>query len=425
MAQSVIEALLKSKIGLDANSIGADAIASVIYQRMADCGITDIANYLGKLQASSQEWEALIDSVIVPETWFFREPDSFAFLKHYVLSEWLPKNPQGILRVLSVPCATGEEPYSIAIALLEAGLNPANIHIDAVDISKKCLVKAQRAIYHQYSFRSNSRSFQEGYFQPSEAGYHLCEQVKCMVNFLHANLVDNDFLLGTPPYDIVFCRNLLIYFDNATKVHTIRILERLVNPQGLLFVGHAEAWLLFKTQFVSVRQDSVVAHRKSPACENVRKNHHPNPQKQDFTSKNIDVLNKRQLPNKNHSKFATQGRLNLPPQNPTAKDLKENLLETARNFANQGQLNEAAKLCNDYLNQNQVSIEAYLLLGQVQQAMAQNEQAEQSFQKAIYLQPTHEEALIHLALLREHQGNTDSANLLWQRIRRLTKDKHF
>ncbi|MEH2273138.1 MAG: CheR family methyltransferase [Nostoc sp.] len=118
MAQSVIEALLKSKIGLDANSIGADAIASAIYQRMADCGITDIAHYLGKLQVSSQEWEALIDTVIVPETWFFREPESFALLKHYVLSEWLPKNPQGVLRVLSVPCATGEEPYSIAIALV-------------------------------------------------------------------------------------------------------------------------------------------------------------------------------------------------------------------------------------------------------------------------------------------------------------------
>ncbi|MEH2174075.1 CheR family methyltransferase [Nostoc sp.] len=422
MAQSVIEALLKSKIGLDANSIGADAIASAIYQRMADCGITDIAHYLGKLQVSTQEWEALIDSVIVPETWFFREPESFAFLKHYVLSEWLPKNPQSVLRVLSVPCATGEEPYSIAIALLEAGLNPANIHIDAVDISNKCLLKAQRAIYHQYSFRSNSQSFQERYFQPTEAGYHLCEQVKCMVNFLHGNLVDTDFLLGTPPYDIVFCRNLLIYFDSVTKVHTIRVLERLVNPQGLLFVGHAEAWLLFKTQFVSVRQDSVVVHRKSPRCENIRKNHHPNLQKQDFTSKNIDVLNKRQLPNKNHSKFAAQARLNLPPQNPILpKDLKINLLETARNLANQGQLNEAAKLCNDYLNQNQVSIEAYLLLGQVQQAMAQNEQAEQSFQKAIYLQPTHEEALIHLALLREHQGKTGSANILWQRIHRLKK----
>jgi chemotaxis protein methyltransferase WspC len=102
-----------------------------------------------------------------------------------------------------------------------------------------------------------------------------------------------------------------------------------------------------------------------------------------------------------------------------------NLLETARALADQGRLNEAVKLCNDYLNQNQVSTEGYLLLGQVQQAMAENERAAQSFQKAIYLQPTHEEALTHLALLKEHQGDVDNANLLWQRIHRLTKDKQF
>ena len=424
MAQSVIEALLRSKIGLDANSIGADAIASTIYQRMADCGITDIASYLGKLQVSSHEWEALIDSVIVPETWFFREPESFAFLKNYVLSEWLPKNPRAILRVLSVPCATGEEPYSIAIALLEAGLNAINIHIDAVDISKKCLLKAQRAIYNQYSFRSNSQSFQDSYFQPTEAGYHLCEQVRGMVNFINGNLADPAFLADTPLYDVVFCRNLLIYFDLTTKERTIQILERLLRPEGLLFVGHAEVWLLFKTQFVSVRQHSVVAHRKSKAGENVRKNHHLNLHRQGITGKNIDVLNRRQLPKKNHSKFAAQEKLNVAPQNPIfPKDLKVNLLETARALADQGRLNEAVKLCNDYLNQNQVSTEGYLLLGQVQQAMAENERAAQSFQKAIYLQPTHEEALTHLALLKEHQGDVDNANLLWQRIHRLTKDK--
>ncbi|MEH2461799.1 CheR family methyltransferase [Nostoc sp.] len=424
MAQSVIEALLKSKIGLDANSIGTDAIASAISQRMADCGITDIANYLGKLQASTQEWEALIDSVIVPETWFFREPESFAFLKHYVLSEWLPANPQGVLRVLSVPCATGEEPYSIAIALLEAGLNPIKIHIDAVDISKKCLLKAQRAIYNQYSFRSNSRSFQESYFQPTESGYHLCEQVRCMVNFINGNLADPAFLADRPLYDVVFCRNLLIYFDLTTKDRTIQVLERLLRPEGFLFVGQAEAWLLLKTQLVSVRQYSVVAHRKSTAYENVRKNHHPNLQRQGLTGKNIDILNRRQLSKKTHSKFAAQERLNVAPQNPISpKDLKVNLLEIARALADQGRLNEAVKLCNDYLNQNQVSTEAYLLLGQVQQAMALNERAAQSFQKAIYLQPTHEEALTHLALLKEHQGDADSANLLWQRIYRLTKNR--
>ncbi|PHJ62609.1 chemotaxis protein [Nostoc linckia z18] len=418
MAQSVIEALLKSKIGLDANSIGADAIASAISQRMLDCGIGDIASYLGKLQASSQEWEALIDSVIVPETWFFREPESFTFLKHYVLCEWLPKNPQGVLRVLSLPCSTGEEPYSIAIALLEVGLNPTNIHIDAVDISKKCLLKAQRAIYHQYSFRGNTQLFQHRYFQLTEAGYHLCEQVRQMVNFIQGNLLDNNLLADTLPYDVVFCRNLLIYFDRPNKTRTIKFLEKLLTPEGLLFVGHAETGLLLNSYFVSVRQPLAFAYHKPLASHPVKhadicldnpvKNH----------------LFERKLPLKNiilpqHTKSHISAQTTKINTKISTQNLSDNLLETAKILADRGCLDEAIKLCNSYLRQNRASIEAYVLLGQMQQAMAQNEQAAQSFQKAIYLQPTHEEALTHLALLREHQGNIASANLLWQRIHRL------
>lgn len=426
MAQFVIEALIKSKIGLDANSIGADAIASVISQRMVDCGIADIANYLGKLQASSEEWEALIDSVIVPETWFFREPESFSFLKHYVLSEWLPRNPQGVLRVLSLPCSTGEEPYSIAIALLEAGLNPTNIHIDAVDISKKCLLKAQRAIYHQYSFRGNTQLFQQRYFQPSEAGYHLCEQVRSMVNFLHGNLLDSNLLLGTAPYDIVFCRNLLIYFDRATKIHTIKVLEKLLFPGGLLFVGHAETGLLLNSCFVSVRQPLAFAYHKAVAfgvgikesdtwggfCGKTTVNNRPLSDRKPYLT-NISPPR--------HSKPHMPGETTKINTKISTQNIPDNLLETAKILADRGCLDEAIQLCNSYLGQNRASIEAYVLLGQVQQAMAQNEQAAQSFEKAIYLQPTHEEALTHLALLREHQGNIGSANLLWQRIHRLKK----
>jgi chemotaxis protein methyltransferase WspC len=162
-----------SALLLDANSISSGAIANVIAQRMATCKITHISGYLGLLHKSPQEGEALIDSVIVPETWFFREPESFTLLKYYILSEWLLTKLQRVLRVLSVPSATGEEPYSIAIALLEAGLTAAKVHIDAVDISKQCLVKAQRAIYDQYSFRGNSLSFQGHYFQPTDSGYRL------------------------------------------------------------------------------------------------------------------------------------------------------------------------------------------------------------------------------------------------------------
>ncbi|MEH2066903.1 MAG: CheR family methyltransferase [Nostoc sp.] len=413
--QSVIEALLKSKIGLDVNSIGYGAIASAIYQRMADCGIKQMSSYLAHLQDSPQEWDILIDSVIVPETWFFREPESFTFLKHYVLSEWLPKKPQGVLRVLSVPCATGEEPYSIAIALLEAGLTSAQFHIDAVDISKQCLLKAQRAIYDNYSFRGKHLFFQERYFELTNSRYRLRESVKNLVNFINANLANPHFLINTQVYDVVFCRNLLIYFDTATKEQTIRILERLLIEGGLLFVAHAEAALLMKTQFVSVRQSPAVAYKKLSNHENVVEKTYTIPS-------NYKSTIEPQLPTQNCYQFPVENKVEVPLEKPVAaNNLNPDLLELAKTAANRGCLDEAVQLCNDYLNQNQMNAEAYVLLGQVQQAMGDNEQAAQYFHKAIYLKPNHEAALTHLALLKEQQGDRISANLLWQRIYRLQR----
>ncbi|WP_445633696.1 protein-glutamate O-methyltransferase [Nostoc sp. DSM 114161] len=418
MAQSVIEALLRSKIGLDVNSIGSAAIASAIYQRMADCGINQMSSYLEHLQDSPQEWDILIDSVIVPETWFFREPESFAFLKRYVLSEWLPKKPQGVLRVLSVPCATGEEPYSIAIALLEAGLTPAQFHIDAVDISKQCLLKAQRGIYDNYSFRGNHLSFQERYFQSINSKYHLRSSVQTLVNFINGNLANPNFLVNTQLYDVVFCRNLLIYFDSTTKEQTIRILEKLLIEGGLLFVAHVEAALLMKTQFFSMHQSSAVAYKKLSNHQNfVEKNY-------TIPSSYKPTINP-QLSTQKRYTFPIKDRVEVPPQKPiAANNPNTDLLDLAKTAADRGCLDEAVQLCNDYLNENQMNAEAYVLLGEVQQAMSHNEQAAQSFRKAIYLQPGHKAALIHLALLKEQQGDKVSASLLWQRIYRLQHQKN-
>ncbi|MFM7370966.1 MAG: CheR family methyltransferase, partial [Sphaerospermopsis kisseleviana] len=125
------------------------------------------------------------------------------------------------------------------------------------------MLTAKRGIYNQYSFRGNPLSFQERYFQRYETGYHLHEQIKSTVNFHQGNLAKPDFWIGMPTYDIVFCRNLLIYFDMTTKERTIRILERLLNPTGLLFIGHAEAGLLMQSRFAPIRHLLAFAYRKS------------------------------------------------------------------------------------------------------------------------------------------------------------------
>jgi chemotaxis protein methyltransferase WspC len=411
LVQIAIEALLRQKIGLDVASIGSSAIARAVRQRLAATANRDLQTYLNHLHTSPEELQELIELAIVPETWFFRDREPFKFLGSYVISEWLPIHQGGILRVLSVPCSTGEEPYSIAIALMEAGLAAKNFHIDAVDISKKSLIKAQRAVYSKNSFRGHNLDFREHYFQQVGDEFQLCESIRSTVNFLHGNLLDFTFSVDNN-YHVIFCRNLLIYFDNSARKQTMHILDGLLAQKGILFLGHAETGEILPDRFVPVSHSLAFAYRKVE--------HQPQ-------SKVVEVGLEDHLWRKQITLPQAQVSNNLMqdvsryPSHTSDRPTQPSLLETARTLADRGQLDEAATLCEKYLSQNRVSAEAHLLLGEVCQAMGKDEQAEECFNKTIYLEPNNYEALIHLALLKERRGDFSSAEVIRQRIQRLHK----
>lgn len=440
MPQIIIENLLRQAMGLDASTIGSSIITRAIERRMVEVNLPNMASYLEQLQASTEEMQALIESVIIPETWFFRDREPFNFLRKYVTSEWMPSQSKNkftspILRILSIPCSTGEEPYSIAIALLEAGLQPKSFHIDAVDISHYSLAKAKRAIYTKNSFRSSDLTFRDRYFETRADGYKLCESVANTVNFIQGNLLKDDFLSNKPAYDVIFCRNLLIYFDDSTKKQAIKTLNRLLTEQGLLFVGHSETRQILASGFVGVRHPLAFAHRKAEKPEPL--GILPIPTLTTYTPLKIPApslnhtlfpTNNRQ-PSLNHNFFPANNRQpSLSPslnnqQSATAIRLQakeqQSLLQNAKDLADQGQLNEAVKLCEAYLMQDPLSAEAYLLCGQVYQAMGNQEEAEKHFQKAVYLDPNHYDALFHLALIKEHQGELKQAEIIRQRVQRI------
>ena len=170
MAQTAIVALLGHTIGLNPEAVGAETIARAVRQRLAQCGTSDVQTYLKRLQTSEQELHALIDEVVVPETWFFRDQMPFAYLGRYVMAEWFPSHQHAALRVLSLACSSGEEPYSIAMALLETGLAPQHFRIDAVDISHKALRWAQCAVYGSHSFRGDDLVFRGAISSPARKG---------------------------------------------------------------------------------------------------------------------------------------------------------------------------------------------------------------------------------------------------------------
>ena len=235
---------LKERIGLDVTSVGPAIIERAVRQRSTANHALTADDYWHRLQGSRDEQQALIEAVIVPETWFFRYPESFATLAKLAATRLAQINNLRALRILSLPCSTGEEPYSIAMALLDAGLKPHQFKVEGMDVSPLSVEKARRAVYGKNSFRGQDIEFRERYFTAENEGYRLDERVLDQVRLQVGNLLDPTLLANEPAYDFVFCRNLLIYFDLPTQQQVFEVLKRLTHVDGVLFIGPAEGSLL-------------------------------------------------------------------------------------------------------------------------------------------------------------------------------------
>jgi chemotaxis protein methyltransferase WspC len=416
MAQATIVALLRHTMGLSSEAIGAETIARAVRQRMAQCGASDVQTYLARIQTSEQELHALIDEVVIPETWFFRDQIPFAYLGRHIIAERFPSHQHGVRRVLSLACSTGEEPYSIAMALLDTGIAPQHFRIDAVDISRKALHWARDAVYGGHSFRGDDLVFRERYFERSHEGYRICERVRDMVTFMHGNVLDADLLADQEPYDAIFCRNMLIYFDEAARSRAMKLLDRLLAPEGLLFVGYAEMGLFLASGYVPVRYPRAFAYRKAGARH--ERPHPPQnlspapPRTRDDSRQQPVSPHVLQRPANPTAPGAVSGQLSSPG------DAQAPALAAARRLADQGELEAATTLCEAFMRAHGPSAEAFVLLGLIRQAAGNAAQAEHCFGRAVYLQPDHYEALIHLALMLEHRGETAMATVVRQRAQR-------
>lgn len=409
MVISKIATLLSQTIGLDSEIVSSSRMTRAAETRRIDCKLPDLESYWARLQTSAAELEELIELSIVPETWFFRDGKPFDCLKTYVTSEWLPKPTRNKLQLLSVPSSTGEEPYSMAISLLEVGLQPQQFAIDAIDISHCALAKAKRGIYTKNSFRGDVWHARAQYFQTTDNGYELCQSVRQLVNFRQGNVM-TDLGLIQKQYDIIFCRNLLIYLGSAACSQVLAEIDRLLIPGGLLFVGGSETGKIIAPQYVSLRQPFAFAYRKSAPNLDRSSKFLPQlvtPIKPSLTVKNAAPPDLQQIESSNS------------PANSNPQSLPDFDLPTVRKLADRGRIAEAIELCQTYLGDRPTSAAAYILLGELYQANRQQVQAEQSFQRAIYLEPNSYAALVHLALSKENQGDAVGANIIRQRIGRL------
>ena len=417
MPQTEIELLLKKRMGLDAASIGRSCIERAVAQRMAACDVKKAEEYAGLVAGSEEELQELIEAVVVPETWFFRNREAFSALAQLAITEWLPANPSGTVRMLSIPCSSGEEPYSMAMAMVDAGVPLEHVHIDAVDISALSLQSAEAGFYRRNSFRGASLEFRDRHFTARMDGHHIHKDIQRLVHFRKKNLLDEGFLVGNPPYDFIFCRNLLIYFDQETQDRAVNTLTRLLSGRGVLFIGPSESGLFLRHDFVSAKIPLAFAFRKSsglrraqhPQTERPRKKAPGLPRAVAPPTKSLTLTPALKKPAVS-SKIA----------HPAAKAALP-LLDAAAKLADEGRLSEAAQLCDEHLREHGSSAQAYYLLGLVRDTASQPDEARKFYRKALYLDPEHSEALLHSAFLAQKCGDESGARALMERARRVNK----
>ena len=400
--------MLQQRIGLKADATDARAIPRAVRAHMAERGIADPSAYVDDHLSTDAVLEQLAEKLVVLETWFFRDVEPFVYLGKYILSQWLPDRPTRPLRILSAPCSTGEEPYTVAMTLLDLGLAPTQFEIDGVDISTLALNRAQSGTFGENSFRTRDVSFKQRYFTEANGNYTLVSHVRDKVRFHQGNIINHPPAIAGRRYDVIFCRNLWIYLDRESQQRCRSVLDNLLQKDGLLFTGAAETGLIGE-HYESVRHPCSFAFRKGTSSPSLSAATPPAAQKLGSTS-HRQTRSGPKGPRRNQA-FATAASEPAAP--------KYSPLELAQQLADRGDLTEAARACDELLAVDSGSAAAHFLLGVIRQAAGDDASAEASFERALYLDPDNYDALIHLSFVARRGGDSTKAEQLQRRAERI------
>jgi len=225
----------------------------------------DYYHFLNYDRRKEDELVEVIDSLTTNETYFFREEAQLKAFTDEVVPEILERNKdKKKLKIWSAGCSTGEEPYTIAMLLMEKGYDSKfDIEITGSDINQKVLSVARRGIYKRGSFRTATDYFMGKYFTEDSGGsFKISDDVKRFVNFSYLNLFDNYKLSFIKDVDVIFCRNVIIYFNADSKRKLISTFYDKLVEGGYLMLGHAETLMNISTSFELVHFKNDMVYRR-------------------------------------------------------------------------------------------------------------------------------------------------------------------
>jgi chemotaxis protein methyltransferase CheR len=231
-----------------------DKLQKVLIQRGKELSVKTFRQYFTIIRfedKDGEEFQNLINSLTVNETYFFRENYQFEALISNIIPEINNRKPKGSsIRILSAPCSTGEEAYSIALHLLEDDtiINERDIEIVGIDIDSKVIEKANEGLYSERSVHALSPKVKECYFDKIGREYQIDEDLTEAIEFKVANVFSKEEMRKLGKFDVIFSRNMLIYFDDASRKEVAMTFYDMLNPYGYILLGHAE----FMNKIVSV-----------------------------------------------------------------------------------------------------------------------------------------------------------------------------
>lgn len=450
MSFSQLAELVTAQTGLHIRPQDNKTFRKAIGLRMKLLKLTEPEEYYQFLKADSAEsdleWKELAAHLATGESYFFRDKGQFNLMKNWILPELIERNKsKRTLRIWSAGCSTGEEPYSLAMVIDE--LLPYrgdwNIFILGIDMNEEAIGKARRGIYRSWSFRTMEPDLQKRYFHKRQNEWELDERIRTMVTFHYGNLLKDTFpsnVTGIHNMDLIFCRNVFIYFDRNAVSVVLKKFVKALNEGGYLITGHAEIHAqslgllrarCFPESVVYQRGGDVPVETNggplgrpvvkslvalpSPVPTHVSGSGAQNTEAPEFTSHqpHSEMVHSPSLLTEAEVFFRDgayggammklEPLLQDEPQNFQALDLM------ARACANLGESERAARYCKQALAVNPFAVQPYYLLAHVAEEQGDTEQAKSFLKKALYLSPSFIPAYLDLGALYEREEDSARA----------------
>ncbi len=398
-------------------------LASRIAERWPVVQVANCLQYLKRLQdprTGPAELDQLVEILTIGETYFFRHTELFDALRDVVLPEVIRNNShQRRLRIWSAGCSTGAEAYSISIMLqreFASQLTDWDVEILGTDINRRFLAEAHAGRYGEWAFRSTPESIRRECFLPSDGKWSIAPAYRRGVSFRFHNLVQHPFPSlphGLVAFDVILCRNVTIYFDQAIVMRLVKQFYETIAPTGWLLVGHSEPNVELYNVFETINTGGAVLYRKGQLEAFPQVNVEP------IAWSPPEIASSIVLPAA--PAFQEKPRTTIPKESPP-EDSKDELSRVCE-FADQGQLVQALQLCETLFPKRRLDPVTHFHHGLILEQLDRVEEAELALRRALYLDRNHLATHYHLALLLQRHGRLAEAKREFQNTLALLTDQ--